>query len=312
MPVDRTNDGTQAAPYLRRDINLGTMLNLPRGSAGYRETLSEQLAIIKSRGYAAAQSWNHTTETMAAGLRATAMAYITEPAQADAIARSHKDAGLDATTLHLGTGFESDAQIDALVGSVLEASTRHVYPLYVETHRATLTQDIYRTLAMVQRFPEIRFNADLSHYYTGHELTYGGQIKERIARLDPILERTRFMHGRIANSGCIQAPVTDEGEYVDHFRIMWQRCFEGFLRGAKPGDYLSFNPEILPMRVGSGPHTMWLHYAQQRSTNAADSLEGEPTDRFLEADAVWGIAQAAFEAARACHQAADAVPSSES
>jgi hypothetical protein len=296
--IDRTNDGTQVAPYLRRDINLGTVLGLPHGSTGFRQNLTEQLAMIKTKGYVAAQSWDDSAAVLAAGLRASGMAYITDPRQSDPIARAHKDAGLDATTIHLGNSFETDAEIDALVASVLEASGKYAYPFYIETHRATLTQDIYRTVAMVQRFPEIRFNADLSHYYTGHELTYGGQIHQRMGRLNLILERTRFMHGRIANTGCIQAPVSDEGEYVDHFRTMWQRCFEGFLRGAKPGDYLSFNPEILPMRVGSGEHTMWLHYAQQRPALVSDPLEGEPTDRFAEADALWDIACAAFEAAR--------------
>lgn len=114
MRIDRTSDGTQAAPYLRRDINLGTVTALPRGSAGYRATLTEQFALIKSRGYAAVQSWDQASEVMAAGLRATGMARITEASQCDALARSHKDTGLDATTLHVGTGFEADAEMDAL------------------------------------------------------------------------------------------------------------------------------------------------------------------------------------------------------
>ena len=136
----------------------------------------------------------------------------------------------------------------------------------------------------------------------------GGEICERMERLNPILERTRFMHGRIANSGCIQAPVGDAGEYVGHFRAMWQRCFEGFLSDAQPGDYLSFNPEILPMRAGSAPHLIWLHYAQQRPTLPEDPLEGEPTDRFLEADTLWSIASAAFETARMASQSASRAP----
>ncbi len=124
-------------------------------------------------------------------------------------------------------------------------------------------------------------------------------------RLTPIFERARFMHGRISNAGCIQAPVGGDGVYVAHFRSMWQRCFEGFLRGAKPGDYLSFNAELLPMRIGSGDQTQWLHYAQQRIANTDDPLEGEPTDRFLEARLIWKIASKAFSAA----QRADAMSS---
>jgi hypothetical protein len=298
MTTDRTNDGTQASPYLRKDINLGTILKLPHGSVGYRAHLHEQLALLKADGHIGAQSWNQFDETMAAGLRATGMARITVAQQADGVARDHKARGLDATTIHLGTSFESDAEIDVLVASVLEAAAKHSYAMYIETHRATLTQDIRRTVDMVERFPEVRFNVDLSHYYTGHELTYGGEFDQRVERLSPIFERTRFMHGRISNSGCIQAPVSDEGVPVAHFRAMWQRCFEGFLRGAQTGDYLSFNAELLPMRIGTGDDTQWLHYAQQRPAHDDDPLEGEPTDRFLEVRAIWEIASEAFSAAQ--------------
>lgn len=277
---------------------MGTLLNLPRGSQGYRPQLAEQLVLLKEHGYIGAQGWNESEQVLAAGLRATGMARIAEAHQADTVASAHNALGLDATTLHLGNSFETDAEIDVLVASVLEASARHRYPLYIETHRATLTQDIQRTLAIVERFPDVRFNVDLSHYYTGHELTYGGEFLVRMERLTPIFERARFMHGRIGNTGCIQVPVEGEGLFVAHFQQMWQRCFEGFLRGARAGDYLSFNPEVLPMRIGDGAHTQWLHYAQQRTPRADDPLEGEPSDRFVEAEKLWSIASEAFAAAQ--------------
>lgn len=115
-----------------------------------------------------------------------------DPQQTEVLTREHKAAGLDATTLHLGTGFESDSEIDAMVASVLEDSAKHNYPLYIETHRATLTQDIKRTLDLIERFPSVRFNADLSHYYTGHEMTYAGEFQTRMAHLKPIFQRTRY------------------------------------------------------------------------------------------------------------------------
>lgn len=298
VACDRCNDGSQRAPRLRRDINLGTLEGLPPGSTGYRQHLQEQLELLKATGHEAAQSWGQFREVLAAGLRATGMARVLEVHQADEIARAHRDMGLDATTLHLGTGFETDAQADALVASVLEASARHGYTLYVETHRATATQDIWRTVQLVQRFPQLRFNADLSHYYTGHEMTYAGEFAQRMGHLQPILERTRFMHARVGNVGCIQVPVESEGVFLAHFRLMWRRCFLGFLRGAGEGDYLSFNPELLPMRIGEGEHAQWLHYAQNGATAADGPWRGEPSDRFAQAEALWCIAQEEFEQAR--------------
>ena len=295
-----THDASNAAPYLRKDINLGTVLNLPRGSQGYRATLAEQLQMLQASGHTAANSWGQYAEVLASGMRATGMERITTALQADDLARAHKALGMDATALHVGNSFETDDQMDTLVASVLEASAKHGYPLYIETHRGTITQDIRRTVDMVARFPEVRFNADLSHFYTGHELNYAGEFLERMEWLAPVLERVRFMHGRISNTGCIQAPVHDTGIYVGHFANMWQRCFEGFLRSAQPGDYLSFNAELLPLRIGTGDTTLWLHYAQQRPALPDDPMEGEPTDRYVEAQTLWQIATDAFAAAQAC------------
>ena len=295
---DRLNDGSLAPPRLRRDINLGTLLALPPGSAGYCTSLDAQLALIKADGYTAVQHWNQFDEIQRAGLRATGMARITSPSQADEVARAHRDAGVEATTLHLGTSFESEAEADQLVDAVLEAAARHGHAMYIETHRATLTQDIWRTLQLVERFPDMRFNADLSHWYAGHELTYGGEFAERAARLEPVLNRTRFMHARIANSGAIQVRAGEAGPATGHFRWLWNRCFRGFLAGARPGDVLSFNAELLPARIGEGADAMWLHYAPTLPHEPEDPLRGEPGDRYRDAMDLWSIASEEFAAAR--------------
>jgi hypothetical protein len=296
--TDRTNDGSTAPPKLRRDLNIGTLLELPRASRGWRPTLAAQLAVVKADGYTAVQSWADAEAVLAAGLRATGMGRVMQTHEPDAIARAHKALGLDATTLHVGDSFETDTQIDALVGAVLEASARHKHPLYIETHRATITQDMRRTLDMVARWPEVRFNADLSHWYTGHELTYGGEFFSRVERLQPVFERVRFMHARVGNAGAIQTGLADPGPYLQHHRHLWQRCFAGFLRGAQPGDYLSFNPELLPMKIGEGSDAMWLHYAQPRQGLAGDEFGGEPSDRYADAQRLWEIACECFAAAQ--------------
>ena len=81
--------------------------------------------------------------------------------------------GMECATVHAGWGMEDDQQACSCE-AMLNASTRHGVPLYVETHRATILQDIWRTVQFVKRFPEIRFNGDFSHWYTGLEMVYGG------------------------------------------------------------------------------------------------------------------------------------------
>ena len=160
----------------------------------------------------------------------------------------------------LGTGMEDDDEAARLVEEVLEASTTAGIPLYVETHRATVTQDMWRTVQLVERFPELRFNGDFSHWYTGHDLPMG-DFEAKLDLLGPVLERVRYLHGRIGTSGCIQVDVGDgrpaDEPPVVHFREMWTRAMAGFVRTARndavpePGLQLGFAPELLPPRSGT-------------------------------------------------------------
>lgn len=160
--------------------------------------------------------------------------------------------GFVCATLHLGWGMEDNAAAFKLFEAVLEASDKFRFPLFVETHRATLLQDIWRTVQFVREFPDLRFNGDFSHWYTGLELVYGG-FEKKIEFLAPVLERIRFLHGRIGNPGCMQVDIGigDETEhpYVSHFRAFWTASFAGFLNTANPGDFIAFTPELLAPRI---------------------------------------------------------------
>lgn len=282
---------------LRKDLQLGTLLALPPASRGWRARLDDQLQLLKAEGYEAVQAWDNGQDWAAiqqAGLQASGIARATRPEALDGLTRHHRDAGLLYTNLHLGTGFDSDAEMDALAGAVLEAQARHGHVLLVETHRATATQDIWRTLRWIERFPQLRFTADLSHWYTGHELTYGGEFAQRMAHLQPVFERVRAIHGRIGNSGCLQTPLDRPGLYLDHYRALWTACCAGFLRHAEPGSELSFNAELLPMHVGD----LWLHYQQATLAPPDDPWRGEPCDRFADAEQLWRMIDRCFQAAR--------------
>ena len=159
----------------------------------------------------------------------------------------------------VGTGLEADDQAARSVEEVLEASDAAHLPLYIETHRATVTQDIWRTLQLVERLPEIRFNGDFSHWYTGHDLPIG-DFDAKVHQLGPVLERVRYLHGRIGTSGTIQIDVgdgtPDDEPPVAHFRALWTRAFAGFLANASGdpvpvGDgAIGFAPELLPAAFG--------------------------------------------------------------
>ena len=293
------NDGTDAAPYLRKDINISTIIDLPDHSSGPHLTYFQQeelCSLLKAHGYQGVQT-ALPDAALSMGLAVTGMGDVHAPADADKLAARQKDQGYQATTLHVGTGLESDDDMDRLAGAVLEAEAKHGHPLYIETHRATMTQDIRRTLDLIERFPQLGFNADLSHWYTGHEMN-ANNFAPRVNIMQPLFDRVRFMHGRIGDTGSIQVAFEagDDYEFLTHHRILWTKCFEGFLRSAKPGDFLPFNPEILPARFDIGSLQLNVNYA--RHFTGADGIRREEGDRWAQAQLYWQIAEDCFAAAQ--------------
>ena len=213
------------------------------------------------------------------------MARIDAPGDADRVAAAHKAKGYPLTTLHVGTGFENDEEAYALLAPVVEASVRHAYPLFVETHRATVTQDMRRTLDLTARLPELRFNADLSHWYTGHEMTYG-DVAEKAARLRPVFERTRYLHGRIGDSCCVQVALRgadDARLFVEHHRLLLREVCAGFARTAEAGEVLPYAAELLPHAIPKPDGDQIVAYARLLPDGREES------DRWAQAEILWKI-----------------------
>ena len=131
-------------------------------------------------------------------------------------------------------------------------------------------------------------------------MVYGG-FENKFAFIAPVLERVRFIHGRIGNPGCIQVRIepvpAEEPVYVGHFRQLWTTCFRGFLRTARPHDYICFTPELLAPDI---------YYARTISagaisTSAVLTSDGpvEESDRWQQSLLLNQIAQSCFAEARA-------------
>ena len=191
-------------------------------------------------------------EARGVGLGVCGSGRIHQAADAERIARQAVEMGLECVTLHVGWGMEDDDEADRLIAAILEAAARHRVLLFPETHRATIFQDIWRTVQFVQRFPELRFNCDFSHWYTGLEMVYGG-FERKVEFINPVIERGRFLHGRIGNPGCMQVDIGDadprDHPYVAHFRLLWMKVFTSFLRQAAPEEVIWFTPELLSHQI---------------------------------------------------------------
>ena len=98
---------------------------------------------------------------------------INAPADAETIAARHADRGDRCITVHVGWGLEDDDECFGWSRPFWLLQTSTALPIFIETHRATITQDVWRTVQITKKFPEVRFNGDFSHYYCGLELVYG-------------------------------------------------------------------------------------------------------------------------------------------
>lgn len=265
---------------LRRDFCLGGLVSLPQASSGWRATLGEGLALLREQGYQGVIAWDGFEEIYAAGLIPCGMGRIVSPADAPMIAARHRDMGLEFTTVHVGKGFETDTEMDVLAIAVAEAAAATGHPLHIETHRATMTQDIKRTLDLIARVPDLTLTLDFSHWYTGHEMTYGGEFAARLQSLDPIFDRVRSIQIRIGSTGRIQAPFDPAAPHTaDHAQALG-RCLARLQALPNTPELVSFAPELLPARLPDAQGGRWISYAD----------DAEASDRFADALALsrWG------------------------
>jgi hypothetical protein len=214
------------------------------------------IAAIQDAGYDGVQFVEPVDEAALAearrrGLGVCSSHRVNMPREADLVAQAAADAGFECLTLHVGWGMETDDEGARLIEAILDAAARRHIPLYVETHRATLFQDMQRTIQFVAQFPELRFNGDFSHWYTGSEMVYGG-FEAKLAFIRPVVERVRFLHGRIGNPGSMQVAIAenDASQYVGHFRALWTQSFAAYLRDPAPQQtFVTFTTELLASEI---------------------------------------------------------------
>jgi hypothetical protein len=280
------NDGSSADPRLRVDLHLGTLWDLPAWSEAPTGHPREIYAAVREAGFEGVQGGDPIL-SVELGLAPTTFGAHRVPGGLADQAVHWRDLGFQCATLHVGSGLEDDREALVLLEEVLEVSERVGLPLYVETHRATVTQDLWRTVGFVERLPELRFNGDFSHWYTGLEMTYG-DLDAKLDFIGPVLERTCFLHGRIGDSGCIQVDLDHlrSPATLEHFERIWTAAFRGFLAGAGPGDVVVFAPELLPSSIG---------YAQLVRDASGDVRE--QGDRWEQSLRLAAIARSCFEAA---------------
>lgn len=119
--------------------------------------------------------------------------------------------------------------------------------LHIETHRDRMTTDLFFTLQLLDRFPDLRLTADLSHYVVGREFAWPIS-DENHALMHRIIDNAWGFHGRVASREQIQLQLAfpQHQQWLQLFMQWWEYGFRSWRRRAPADGVLTFLCELGP------------------------------------------------------------------
>ncbi|TFE29488.1 sugar phosphate isomerase/epimerase family protein [Cohnella luojiensis] len=153
-----------------------------------------------------------------------------------------------------------------LLDGLTDAGAKEGIPLYIETHRGRITQDVIRTCDYVKAIPGMRLSIDLSHYVVAGTMDEYDEKTE--AYFEELLQRTGTLHARISGANQVQIDMESAAgqAMTEHFRRWWGKGMKYWLQDAMPGDRLPFVCELGPIGYAISRYDKRL----QRETELSD------------------------------------------
>jgi sugar phosphate isomerase/epimerase len=236
---------------------------------------------IREAGFSGALHWvadEHTDFEMVELLRRAGLlvgvgfpAY--EGQSISSIAERAQALGVSFLNAQVHDAFTSDAGAVARLEALYAECDAIGMPLFIETHRGTVTQDLRRTIEYGRRVPRIRYTLDASHYVVAGEVTEPGLVPRFVEALSEIIRRSSSIHARVSNGEQVQVDVGDgTGTLVTPYRAWWTSAYRHWLAEAALGEFFPFVCEL-----GPAP------YAITVPNGASLPAGAELSDRFAQA-----------------------------
>jgi hypothetical protein len=164
----------------------------------------------------------------------------------------------------------------------LRVAEHESMPIQFETHRNSITNDLYTTVQLLDALPQMRLAADLSHYVVDREIPCppSPALQKLITK---VLERSDSLQGRVAARGQIQVSLSfpQNAKWLALFREWWREGMSAWLARQKG------NNSALVFLCELGPPDYAITDAQGR----------ELSDRWAEALLLAHIARETWSAA---------------
>ena len=246
------NDGSASAPRLRMQQSIWALSHLPINAQEW--ALAEKLDKTTAAGFLGIEAYcpdDQSADQVAGPIheRNLPLGMIVPAADLDellpAIERAHR-VRAEYLCAHVTGSLKASPQIADILEEMYDVTNDAGLPLLIETHRGTVTQDMRRTVKVINRFKKIRFMGDFSHYAVAGELktAWSEDVWDHFSH---IARRCSAWHGRISFGQQIQNDIGDgSGELPQQFKKLWTMGMSAWLAKAQPGDVLPFTCELGP------------------------------------------------------------------
>ncbi|MGB1343474.1 MAG: sugar phosphate isomerase/epimerase [Pseudomonadales bacterium] len=134
-----------------------------------------------------------------------------------------------------------------MINNWIELSRDYPFPVMMETHRNSTLNDLFYTLEVLKRVPQLRLCADLSHFVVDRELQL--PLSDADAHyFSTIISHSDSFQGRISNNQQIQIPLHFEQHthWVNQYFDWWHQGFTAWSERSGADDSLRFLVELGP------------------------------------------------------------------
>ena len=135
-----------------------------------------------------------------------------------------------------------------IVEGWLKLSEQSSVPVYLETHRGRLNNDMLLAIKLLDATPALKLLADISHYYVAREIPAPPAPDEMDKQVKRLLSHSWAAHARIASPGQIQIPIhfQQHAPYLLQFSQWWQWLMVDWVKRSNENATLAFTCELGP------------------------------------------------------------------
>lgn len=246
------NDGSGRAPRMETFQAVWAMQDLP--VSGQPFDLGRAVDWIIAQGFAGVMPWAHDPSALAAvdyirgrGLMVGVGFSVFNVADTRPIIEGARERGALFLNAQVHDGHTPDDEAVAKLEALYELCDAAGVPLFIETHRGRVTQDLRRTVEYARRVPRIQFTLDASHYVVAGEINFPDQDATFNRLLDPLIAASACIHARVSNGEQTQVDIGDgTGPLVQPYIRWWTAAYQQWQARSQPGDVFPFVCELGP------------------------------------------------------------------